>query len=604
MEERGLWRGRFAQIARHQLAKSKGRLLWAGVCTLGLTVTELLKPWPVKVIFDNVLLGKALPRSLHLLRGLLAHGKVTAIVVVSSSLVVIALLRGGFAYSQVHVASSLGNQIVYRLRVELFGHLQRLSLSFHNRTRSGELLTKIASDTNAVKDVFAESILTVLSQALTLVGMFVMMFALNWRLSLIVLATIPVLLGNLFFLYRRAKLLARRQRKKEEGIASRISEVMSTVSLVQAFGRERYEAERFGTESAEFLEESIRNDRIEAMSARAVEVIGAAGTWIVVLFGSLQVLNGSLTIGSVLVFTSYLNAMYRPIRSMAKLSTQFSKAMVSAHRISEVLEREPEIHDAPDAITARDLKGEIVFDHVSFRYEENEEALEDVSFSVPAGKTVALVGSSGAGKSTVISLILRLYEAQRGAVAIDGVDIRRFSRDSLRGQVGLVLQGSILLGTSVRENIAYGKLDAGMDEVVAAAKAAHAHEFIEQLEDGYDTILGERGSTLSGGQRQRLAIARALVRKAPILILDEPMTGLDVESEEKVKDALRSLMEGRTCLLITHDLSAAAEADEIVWLEDGRVVATGSHADLVAKNPRYRRLSKMKRGPAELSGLT
>ncbi|HKC23561.1 MAG TPA: ABC transporter ATP-binding protein, partial [Thermoanaerobaculia bacterium] len=507
---------RFLDIARRQIVESKAGLLWAAVCTLGLTLTELLKPWPVKVIFDNVLLGKPLPRSLRFLGGLLAHGKVTAVVVVSSSLLVIALLRGGFAYSQVHVTSRIGNQIVYRLRVELFAHLQRLSLSFHNRTRSGELLTKIASDTNTLKDVFAESILTVVSQMLTLAGMLILMLALDWRLSLIVLATIPILLANLFLLYRRAKLFARRQRKKEERIASRISEVMSTVSLVQAFGRERYEAERFGTESAEFLDESIRNDRIEAMSARAVEIISATGTWIVVLFGSIQVLNGRLTIGSVLVFTSYLNGMYRPIRNLAKLSTTYSKAAVSARRISEVLERDPDIQDAPDAIAADDLNGEIVFDHVSFRYEKEEHALQDVSFRIPAGKTVAIVGRSGAGKSTVVSLILRLYEAQEGSVSIDGVDIRRYRRESLRSRIGLVLQGSVLFGTSIRENIAYGKLDATMDEVVAAAEAAHAHEFIVTLEDGYDTILGERGSTLSGGQRQRLAIARALVRDARI----------------------------------------------------------------------------------------
>jgi len=585
--------GRLAQIVRRQLAGSKGSLAWAGSCTLGLTLTELARPWPLKVIFDNILLGKPLPRSMAFLNGLLLMGKTASVVAVSSLIVVIALLRGLFAYSQVHVTARLGNQMVYTLRRELFGHLQRLSLSFHNRARAGELLTKIASDTNALKDIFAESIVTVFSQLLTLAAMVVMLFLLDWRLTLVVLATVPLLGANLVALYRKARGIARQQRKKEETIAGRISEVMSSVPLVQAFGRERYEEERFGAESAAYLEESIRSDRIEAAAARAVEVISAAGTWVVVLFGSLAVLRGDLTIGVILVFVSYLNGMYRPIRNLAKLSTQLSKATVSAGRIAEILDREPEIQDAPDAIEAGGLRGEVVFDRVSFGYEEAE-TLRDVSFRVGAGERVAVVGASGAGKSTLVSLILRLYEPAEGSIAIDGIDIRRFTRESLRREIGLVLQGSILFGTSVKENIAYGKLDATMEEIVAAAKAANAHEFIEELSEGYDTILGERGSTLSGGQRQRLAIARALVRRASILLLDEPMTGLDVEAETKLKEALDRLMSGKTCILITHDLRAAAEADRVLLLEEGRAVDVGTHEELLARNSLYRHLFELK----------
>lgn len=584
--------GRLSHIVRTRLADSKWSLAWAALCTLGLTVTELARPWPLKIIVDNILLGKHLPRALSPLRGMLALGKTPSIVAVSSLILIIALLRGAFAYSQVHVTARLGNQMVYTLRRELFGHLQRLSLSFHNRARAGELLTKIASDTNALKDVFADSIVTVFSQLLTLAAMMALMFVLDWRLTLVVLATVPVLGANLVVLYRKARGIARQQRKKEETIAGRISEVLTSVPLVQAFGRERYEDERFGAESAAYLEESIRNDRIEAAAARAVEVISAAGTWIVVLFGSLSVLGGHLTIGAILVFVSYLNGMYRPIRNLAKLSTQLSKATVSAGRIAEILDREPEIRDAPDAIDAGRLRGEVVFDRVSFGYEGGD-TLRDVSFRVAAGERVAIVGASGAGKSTLVSLILRLYEPNSGEISIDGTDIRRFTRESLRREIGLVLQGSVLFGTSVRENIAYGKLDATLEEIVVAARAANADEFIEELPEGYDTILGERGSTLSGGQRQRIAVARALVRRASILLLDEPMTGLDVEAEAKLKEALERLMAGKTCILITHDLKAAAEADRVFLLEAGRITDSGAHADLLTRSPLYRRLFEL-----------
>jgi len=584
---------RLRQIVVRQLSGSKGALVWAGFCTLGLTVTELARPWPLKVIFDNILLGKPLPSALPFLRGLLALGKTGSVVAMSGLIVVIAVLRGAFAYSQVHVTSRLGNSMVSTLRRELFGHLQRLSLSFHNRARAGELLTKIVSDTNALKDVFAESILTVFSQLLTLVAMVAIMFALDWRLTMIVLVMVPVLGGNLLLLYRKARGIARQQRKKEEKIASRISEVMSSVPLVQAFAREQYEEDRFGSESAAYLEESIRNDRIEGAAARAVEVISAAGTCVVVLFGSLAILRGELTIGLVLVFVSYLNGMYRPIRNLAKLSTQLSKATVSAGRIAEILDKEPEVRDAPDAIEAKTLRGEIVFDRVSFGYEESE-TLRDVSFRVAPGERFAIMGASGAGKSTLVSLILRLYDPSGGTISVDGIDIRRLTRESLRREIGLVLQGSILFGTSVRENIAYGKLDATAEEIVAAAKAANAHEFIEELEDGYESILGERGSTLSGGQRQRLAIARALIRGASILILDEPMTGLDIEAEVKLKEALDRLMSGKTCILITHDLKAAAEADRVLLLEGGRTVDCGTHEELLARSPLYKRLFELK----------
>ena len=301
------------------------------------------------------------------------------------------------------------------LRRTLFAHLQRLSLSFHNRTRSGEHMTKIVSDTNTLKDVFAESALTASANILTFVGMFTIMFFLDWRLGLVVLATLPLLGGTLYYRYRAAKASSRRQRKREAVIATRISEVMSTVPLVQAFGRERHEQERFETESSEYLEESIRNARIEAMATRSVVVISALGTAAVVLVGSLQVLAGRMTPGDLLLFTSYVQSMYRPVRNLARLSNKYSKAIVGAERISGILEVEPEIRDEPDAIEASELKGELVFEDVSFDYGDDDGVLKDVSFAVRPGQRVALVGASGAGKSTLASLILRLYQPQEGS---------------------------------------------------------------------------------------------------------------------------------------------------------------------------------------------
>jgi ATP-binding cassette subfamily B protein len=589
-------RSNFKQVLLEYLRGAKGGLFLAALCMLGVTLTELLKPWPLAILFDHVLGDEPLPQYLSFAGGLFQGGKILPLVAVSVAIIVIAGLTAAFAYLQIYLTSRIGSELVYTLRRRLFAHLQRLSLSFHNRSRSGEHLTKIVSDTNTLRDTFTEVALNSASQVLTFAGMFAIMFALNWQLALVALATIPFLVGTLVFRYRAAKSSSKKQRKKEEEIANRISEALSTVPLVQAFSRESHEEERFDGESAEYLQESIRNARIEAVATRSVLVISAFGTAAVVLYGALQVLGGYLTIGALLVFTQYLQSLYKPVRSMTKFSTKFSKASVSAGRIGEVLQVEPEIRDRPDAIEAKDVRGEVVFEGVSFDYGDGKGVLENVSFTVRPGQQVALVGSSGAGKSTLVSLILRLYDAQRGSVYVDGVDVREYKRKSLRQEIGIVLQGSVLFGTTVRENIAYGKLDASMEEIAAAAKVANAHDFIEELEDGYDTVIGERGDTLSGGQRQRIAIARAVIRNAPILILDEPMTGLDAKSEARIREALDRLMAGKTCFLITHDLQTAADADLVLLLEEGRVVEQGNHDELVAKSRHYRRLLELKVG--------
>jgi ATP-binding cassette subfamily B protein/subfamily B ATP-binding cassette protein MsbA len=352
------------------------------------------------------------------------------------------------------------------------------------------------------------------------------------------------------------------------------------------------------------VKESIRLARLQAAAGRSSEIITTLGTAAAVLFGTLQVLHGHMLPGDLVLVVSYLSTMYKPIRGLAKLATDFSKASASAERISEVLDIDPEIQDRPDAIEAQPFKGRVVFDNVSFDYGDGKSVLKRISFVVKPGQRVALVGVSGAGKSTVVSLLLRLYDPKEGTVSIDGADIRHYRRESMRQQISIVLQQSILFGATVKENIAYGKPEASAEEIVAAAKAANADEFIRELDKGYDTVVGERGATLSGGQQQRLAIARALIRNAPILILDEPMTGLDVESEAKVREALNRLMVGKTCVMITHDLQSIADADMVLVLEEGRIIERGKHDEMVRRSGRYRELYELDLQPPDTSVST
>ena len=584
---------RFRRLLLKQMRKMWPQLTLAALSMLGFTIADLLTPWPLKIFFDHILLAKPLPASLLWLDGVLRQGKTFAVVVVSSAIIVFALVRGLFAYAQLFLTSRVGYTIAYAIRRKLFTHLQKLSLSYHTRARSGELLTRVTTDTDNLKDVFADSALAFAGQALTIIGMFAIMFALNWKLTLVVLATFPVLCYSLYYLFGQVKVSARKQRTREGQVAARISESMAAISLVQAFGRERYEREQFVAESTETLTESIRTARLEAASARWVELISAVGIFTVVLFGSLQALDGALLPGDVLIFVTYVTGMYKPIRNLAKLATKFSKAMVSADRIREILDVEPEIKDAPNALLAPPLRGEIAFERVRFGYEDGNPILRDVSFTVRPGQQVALVGASGAGKSTITSLLLRFYDPQTGAVRVDGVDLRAYQRESFRRQIGVVLQDSILFGTTIRENITYGKPGATDAEIEEAARQAHAHEFISALPDGYDTIIGEGGSTLSGGQRQRISLARAVIKRPSILILDEPTAAVDAESANLIMETVGRLQQGKTTLVIAHHFAALERFDQILVMKHGEVVERGTHAELLARRGYYHDLYRL-----------
>ena len=578
---------RFRQIVLNHLQAERWTLLLAVASTLGTTAMDLLGPWPLKIIVDYILLDRPLPASLSALAGIFSQQKVWALLLTAGFMALIAILGGVFSYAQVYLTSRTGYQLVYRLRTELFAHLQQLSLSFHHRARRGELLTRVASDTSTLKEAFSTTILDFTSEMLTFTGMFIVMFVLNWRLSLIVILSFPILFVIFLHLQRKLKDSVRRQRKKEGRVTSQLSEVLTAMLLVQAFGRENYETRRFRQESAENLEEGIRLARLDAAVTRSVAIVGSVGLTAVVILGALEALQGNLSPGDVLIFASYVKSIYKPIGKVARLFTKLNKASVSARRVAEILDLDPEIQDKPDAIVASGLRGEIIFDRVSFAYEEGGYALRDISFRLAPGGRLALVGASGAGKSTIASLILRLYDPQQGKILIDGIDIREYQRQSLRQQIGLVLQDSILFGATVRENISYGHPGTSMAQIIAAARQAQAHDFIMALPQGYDTPIGEMGSTLSGGQRQRIAIARALVKNPPILILDEPTSALDASSKAMVEETLEKVHAGKSILMIAHSLESIKTFDHILVLQDGQIVEQGTHDELMALRGLY-----------------
>lgn len=580
-------RADFQAIIKGHLWQERRGIVLSLLSMLVLTLTELLSPWPLKIIFDYVLLDKPLPSNLAWLSGWMASGKTSAVVLISLAILLIAGTRSIFSYTQDFLFSRIGYRLVYTLRREVFAHLQQLSLSYYSRARTGELLTKVTGETEVFKDVFVESVLTSVAQVLTIIGMFAILIWLNWKLSLIALATLPLLFFALAYIYRKIKVSARKQREREGLIAARVSEVLSSVTLIKAFGREQYEQERFDEESAQTLEEGIRTERMAAAATRTVELIKAFGLWATVLFGALLTLKNQMTPGDVLVFTAYLNDMYKPLRNLAKISTRLSRAAVSKQRIAEILDTEPETWDSESPVVASHLNGEIVFDRVSFEYGTGKDVLQDVSFTIAPGQRVALVGTSGAGKSTIAKLILRFYHAKAGTITIDGVNIEKYQRETLRREVGIVIQDSLLFGASIRENIAYGKPDATPAEIEAAARQAYAHDFITELPNGYETIIGERGSTLSGGQRQRLCLARAIITHPSILILDEPTSAIDPESAALMHQAVDRLREGKTTLVIAHHFSDLQSYDQILVLRHGRVVEQGTHTELLQRRGEY-----------------
>lgn len=532
---------------------------------------ELLRPWPLKMIFDGLLMPQA--GSVGVLADfmLFTDRPELLLAVVSLSILAIAVLLGLFGYGRAYLVASVGQRVVASVRHRLYGHIQQLSPSFHDARDTGDLLARLTGDIRMLRELMVNAVVYLSDRALVLLGMLAVMLWMDWQLTLVALLIVPPLAWIVTRGGRQIKSATRRQRRNESEVTNIMAERISAISVVRAFAQEAREESVFAKRSGNEVKAGLRATRLEQHLNRVVQVILAVGTCAVVWVGASRVRAGFLSPGDLLVFVAYLSSLYKPIQKIASLTSRIAKATACAERVVAILEIEPEIKDAPDALPAPRLSGDIRFQDVEFAYQQGPPVLRGASFHIAAGETVALVGDSGSGKSTVASLLLRFYDPQRGRVLLDGRDIRSFTLVSFREQFAVVLQESVLFKTSIRENIAYGALDADMDAIEAASRAANAHEFIMDLPNGYDTVVGERGATLSGGQRQRIAIARAMIRDAAIVILDESMANLDVTAEAKVAEALHKLINNRTCLMITHNLRAAARADRVFALRDGQV---------------------------------
>jgi ATP-binding cassette, subfamily B, bacterial len=552
------------------------------LAAIGEGVANLLEPWPLKIVLDNVLRSHPAQGWLdRFIFSIARDDKIAALKFAAAAVLLIALGDALFSYTEKYLATTVGQWVMHDLRRTLYSHIQRLSLAYHDQKQTGDLISRVTSDIDAIQSFIASGLLGVLISCITLVGMVGVMFYINWRFTLIALSVAPVLFMLVYSYTRRIKKASREVRKKEGQLVSIVQEVLSSIHVVRAFAREDYEQRRLEEQSLEGVETALHARSLKARLSPLVGVIIAVGTCLVLWFGARMVLSGALTVGSLIVFILYLRKMYKPMQDLSKMTDTYSKAAVGYERIREVLETDSQIKDARRAKTAPRFRGEIEFEHVHFSYTPATPVLKDLSAIIQAGQVAALVGPTGAGKTTMISLIARFYDPGSGVVKIDGTDIRRFRQKSLRGQISFVLQDTLLFHAPVWKNIAYGKPEASRRELLRASELANAHEFIEKMPEGYDTMIGERGLTLSGGQRQRIAIARAIIRNTPILIMDEPSSGLDAASEKLVFEALDRLMEGKTSIVIAHRLSTIQRADAIFVVDDGRIVERGRHEELL-----------------------
>ena len=563
-----------------------GASLTALFCGVALRLAE---PWPLKFVLDRILPVQG-ARGLPTLPVVDSMSPLAMLTLAAVAVVAVTGFRALFDYHQRLGFARIGNRVLQQLRTHLYLHLQGLSLSFHTRARSGDLLVRVTRDVSMLRDVTSTAVLPLLASILVLIGMLLVVALLQWRLALLAAVTVPLFVFFTSRIGRGIHQAARKQREREGAMAATAAESIAGIREVQALSLGNEFAEDFASRNLKSQKDDLKTARLSASLTRTVDVLGAISTALVLWAGALLVLRGRMTAGDLVVFLAYLKRAYKPAKDFAKHTARLAKATAAGERVLAVLEQRPEVADRPDAEPAPSFVGGIEFRNVSFHYDAGTKVLDGVGFRVAPGRTVAITGPSGGGKSTLVSLLLRLYDPSAGTVRIDERDIRDYTVASLRSQISVVLQNTLLFTGTIGENIALGTREATREQIEDAARVANAHDFIEDLPGGYDTVVGERGATLSLGQRQRIAIARAVLRKAPILVLDEPTTGLDRWSEQQVSRALSRLPGGMTTIIVTHDLRIAGVADSVVYLDGGGVVEAGSPAELMGAGGKYAEL--------------
>ncbi|MDJ0718435.1 MAG: ABC transporter ATP-binding protein [Prochloraceae cyanobacterium] len=585
-----LWRilGKFWPQIRQQ----RFLLIVSFLALVAETGLQVIEPWPLKFIFDNVILTgfHVSSTGISLIDKLNPMELLTLLVFL---MVAIVGVRGAASYFSTVSMAIATSRVMSQVRSNLYSHLQRLSLAFHHQAKNGDTIARVTSDIEQLQEVTVVAVLPLLTSILTMVGMVGVMFWIDAELALIIIAAFPIFIFSSERITKGIRNAARSSRKRQGAMAATAAEALGAIKVVQALSLQGTLERNFHLDNQKSLQESAQAQKLKAVLQRTVDILVAIVTALILWRGVQLVLQQAISPGELLVFMTYLRLTFKPMRQIAKYIGQIAKAIASGERILDLLEVVPEIRDLRGAIEAPSFEGGLRFNNVTFAYQQSNIILRNITFEAKPKQRVALVGASGGGKSTMVSLLLRLYDPLEGQILIDGRDLREYKIDSLRQQISIVLQDSVLFSTNIRENIAYGRLGATDREIETAARLANAHDFIMAMPSGYDTVIGERGSTLSGGQRQRIAIARAVLRKAPIVILDEPTVGLDNENERAVSEALEKLTENSTTFLITHDLRTAVKADLIIYIEKGEIVERGTHSQLMKAGDRYANLYRL-----------
>jgi ABC-type multidrug transport system fused ATPase/permease subunit len=589
------------RLVRELLSPYRGWIVIILLAMLVETAMSLAAPWPLKVILDNVVGSHKTPEWLDSLRNSLVGDHKLALAALAGIATVLIAALGAFAsYIDNYYTESVGQWVAHDLRMRVYDHLQHLSLGFYDTHQTGALLSTITDDIETIQDFASSSTLDILVDLLTILGMLGVMLWLEFDFALVAIAVSPFLLLFVARLNRAVKRATHEVRHHESDIVAVVEQGLESIRVVKAFGRQELEESRLKDVSHATVDAALKARRVKSLLSPTVTTVVALCTGFVLWRGTALVLADVMTVGALTVFLAYLAKFFKPVQDLAKMSNTLAQTAVAMERVQTILDSQALVPDSADGREPGTLAGGITFDHVAFAYDPAAPVLRDVNFSIAPGQLVGVVGATGGGKSTVVGLIPRFYDPAAGRVLIDGVDLRDFRLQGLRSQIGFVLQDTVLFRGTVRDNIAYGRPGATDEEIVAAAELANAHEFIARMPKGYDSLVGERGLTLSGGQRQRIGIARAVIRNAPILILDEPTAALDTESEKLVIDALERLMKGRTVITIAHRLSTIRDAHKIIVLKDGVVFEEGTHDELVARGGFYADLYRVQIGQPAL----